>query len=45
VTVGAHRLDADAPVAVVSVGYAEAVSYGYPAGSSLRYITPPPPIP
>lgn len=44
---GQHRVDGgeDGTLGIVSVGYSQAVSYGFPGGSGVEYISIPPPPP
>jgi hypothetical protein len=42
---GAHLVESDEPCGIVSVGYDQDVSYGYPGGSGLEIISEPPPPP
>ncbi len=42
---GAHLVESDEPCGIVSVGYSQDVSYGYPGGSGLEIISEPPPPP
>lgn len=45
VPTGSHSIESDEPCGIISVGYDEAVSYGYPGGSGLKVISTPPPPP
>ncbi|MEM6992253.1 MAG: IgGFc-binding protein [Myxococcota bacterium] len=45
VPTGSHSIESDEPCGIISVGYDEAVSYGYPGGSGLKTISTPPPPP
>ncbi|MEM6295911.1 MAG: IgGFc-binding protein [Myxococcota bacterium] len=45
VETGSHRVVSDQPCGIVSVGYDQDVSYGYPGGSGLEVISTPPPPP
>lgn len=42
---GSHSIESTEPCGIISVGYDEAVSYGYPGGSGLKVISEPPPPP
>lgn len=42
---GAHVVESDEPCGIVSVGYDQDVSYGYPGGSGLEILSEPPPPP
>ena len=44
-TQGAHTIESDEPVGIVSIGYDVDVSYGFPGGSGLEIISTPPPSP
>ncbi len=45
VPTGSHSIESEEPCGIISVGYDEAVSYGYPGGSGLKVISEPPPPP
>ncbi len=45
VQTGSHSISSDAPCGIISVGYDQDVSYGYPGGSGLEVISEPPPPP
>jgi hypothetical protein len=42
---GSHTLESGDPFGIVSVGYSQDVSYGYPGGSGVASISEPPPPP
>lgn len=45
VETGSHSISSDQPCGIISVGYDQDVSYGYPGGSGLEVISEPPPPP
>ena len=45
VETGSHSISSDLPCGIISVGYDQDVSYGYPGGSGLEVISEPPPPP
>ena len=45
VETGSHGISSTAPCGIISVGYDQDVSYGYPGGSGLQIISEPPPPP
>lgn len=45
VETGSHGISSSAPCGIISVGYDQDVSYGYPGGSGLQVISEPPPPP
>jgi len=45
VETGSHAISSSAPCGIISVGYDQDVSYGYPGGSGLQVISEPPPPP
>lgn len=45
VNTGSHAISADENIGIVSIGYDQDVSYGYPGGSGLAIISTPPPPP
>ena len=42
---GSHSIESQEPSGIISVGYDQDVSYGYPGGSGLKIISEPPPPP
>jgi hypothetical protein len=42
---GAHTVAGDEPFELLVYGYADYISYGYPGGSGLSFISEPPPPP
>ncbi len=42
---GSHSIESAEPSGIISVGYDQDVSYGYPGGSGLKIISEPPPPP
>jgi hypothetical protein len=42
---GSHTVESEDPFGIVSVGYSQDVSYGYPGGSGVASISEPPPPP
>jgi len=45
VPTGSHLIESEEPCGIISVGYDDDVSYGYPGGSGLKIISEPPPPP
>ncbi len=45
VETGSHSISSERPCGIISVGYDQDVSYGYPGGSGLEVISEPPPPP
>jgi len=45
VETGSHSISSESPCGIISVGYDQDVSYGYPGGSGLEVISEPPPPP
>lgn len=45
VETGSHTITSDEPSGILSAGYSQDVSYGYPGGSGVKTISEPPPPP